>query len=412
APGEEARLVAYVAVAREADGASTGAVHLARRGFAALWREAEESARSRADRASGGRWRSDPVALRAVRNLLFNLHFATGRTLDGEEPVWVTSRSPRYYVAGAHWSRDALLWSLPGLLRLDPARARRWLLAAWAVYGRNAGEHSLYLDGTVLYPGFELDQLAAFPLATALYARATGDRAVWREPEVRERLPELESRLLAAREEGRALYRTFLNPSDDPVQEPYLTYDLALAAAAWRALAEAREGEGDRAGAFLRRREAEAILAELRREAVLDGPFGPMWAWSFDGRGGRRPGDEPAGSLMLLPYYGLAEGGDPVQRATARWIHSPANPFGPRGRFAWPRSAHADHPWLLAAISDILAGWEVERRLEEVAAAPLDGGLACETVREEDGSAATGAAFATCAGWLGHALLLALEGRA
>ncbi|MDI3298914.1 MAG: glycoside hydrolase family 125 protein [Bacillota bacterium] len=411
-PLEEARLRAYVGVGREADGAATTAVHLARRGFAALWREAEEAARARADRASGGRWRSETLAFRAVRNLLFNLHFATGRTIDGEEPVWVTSRSPRYYVAGAHWNRDALLWSLPGLVLADPARAREALLAAWAVYGRNAGEHSLYLDGSLLYPGFELDQLAAFPLATRLYAEATGDEAIWREPQVRERIGEVEARLLAARERGRPLYRTFLNPSDDPVEQPYLTYDLALAAAAWRALAGAREAEGDRAGAFLRRQEAEAILEELRRSAVTAGPFGPMWAWAFDGAGAGQAGDEPAGSLMLLPYYGLVAADDPVQQATARWIHSAANPFGPRGRFPWPRSAHADHPWLLAAISDILAGWEAERRLEEVASARLDGGLACETVREEDGSVATGAAFATCAGWLGYALLRALEGEA
>ncbi|MDI3316735.1 MAG: glycoside hydrolase family 125 protein [Bacillota bacterium] len=403
--GEEARLVAYVGAGREADGAATAAVDLARHGFPALWRSAEEAARARADRASGGRWRRDPLAWRAVRNLLFNLHFATGRTVDDEARVWVTSRSPRYYVAGAHWNRDALLWSLPGLTLADPSRAREALLQAWGRYGRNAGEHSLYLDGSLLYPGFELDQLAAFPVATRLYEEATGDEGIWREPEVRERLAAVEARLLRARERGRPLYRTFLNPSDDPADPPYLTYDMALVAAAWRALARVRELEGDRAGAFLRRQEAEAVLAELRRLAVTEGPFGPMWAYAFDGRGRVLAGDEPAGSLMLLPYYGAVDSGDPIQQATARWIHSPANPYGPRGRFPWARSPHADHPWLLAAVSDLLAGWEVESRLRELAEARLDGGLACETVRQEDGSAATGAAFATCAGWLGTALL-------
>ena len=49
-------------------------------------------------------------------NLFFCMFFSTGITLDTEELVLVTSRSPRYYVSAAYWDRDSLLWSFPAIL--------------------------------------------------------------------------------------------------------------------------------------------------------------------------------------------------------------------------------------------------------------------------------------------------------
>ncbi|MDY0245252.1 MAG: hypothetical protein RBQ89_10570, partial [Sphaerochaeta sp.] len=60
-------------------------------------------------------------------NLLFAIHYATGRTIDSEELVLVTSRSPRYYVSAAYWDRDSLLWSFPAILEVDQALAREML---------------------------------------------------------------------------------------------------------------------------------------------------------------------------------------------------------------------------------------------------------------------------------------------
>jgi len=50
------------------------------------------------------------------RNFLFTELYAWGRTIDTEQLVGVTSRSPRYYVSAAYWDRDAMLWSFPALL--------------------------------------------------------------------------------------------------------------------------------------------------------------------------------------------------------------------------------------------------------------------------------------------------------
>ena len=60
------------------------------------------------------------------RNFLFTALYAWGRTIDTEQFVGVTSRSPRYYVSAAYWDRDAMLWS-PGLLDVDRLwRVKRW----------------------------------------------------------------------------------------------------------------------------------------------------------------------------------------------------------------------------------------------------------------------------------------------
>ena len=64
---------------------------------------------------------------------------------------------------------------------LDAERAREMVLAGFGRYLRNAAEHSLYIDGTVLYPGFELDELCAPLLALEQYVRATEDYAVLEE---------------------------------------------------------------------------------------------------------------------------------------------------------------------------------------------------------------------------------------
>ena len=58
------------------------------------------------------------------RNFLFTELYAWGRTIDTEQFVGVTSRSPRYYVSAAYWDRDAMLWSFPALLDIDPPMAR------------------------------------------------------------------------------------------------------------------------------------------------------------------------------------------------------------------------------------------------------------------------------------------------
>ena len=92
--------------------------------------------------------------------MFFCLFYSTGLTLDTEERVLVTSRSPRYYVSAAYWDRDSLLWSFPTLLDADHELAREALLYAFGRQARNIGTHSRYIDGTVLEPGLRARRAA------------------------------------------------------------------------------------------------------------------------------------------------------------------------------------------------------------------------------------------------------------
>lgn len=437
ASGGKVEQAFFIAAQREGDGARTTSMHLRRLGHKILQDETEQWL-SRHRRCFGGEMASHGVqepglaaGERVVnRNLLFNYFFATGKTLDTEELVTVTSRSPRYYVSAAFWSRDALLWSFPGLLLMEPERAREALLHAFRYGTKNVGEHAQYIDGTALYPGFELDEAAAYLVALGRYLEETGDWTVAEEPAV---LAGMERVLAAIARWKRPigtdpgfLIATFLDPSDDPVTKPFLTYDNVLA---WRALLvaatvlekrgqDSQSGQSERERAAGLRREADELAAAIKKHCVVPGPFGPMFAWAVDGEGGYLLYDNPPGSLELLGYYGFSE--QEVLENTRRWIWSRENAFFRDGRFSAPASAHTPHPWPLAAANRLLAetsrvgedgGTKSRPRVDVLAEAiafltraAMDNGLACESVDSHTGLVKTGAAFATAAGFIAYAL--------
>jgi hypothetical protein len=172
AAGGELTADVYVGVAPEPDGAAATALHLRRRGFDALLAATLDWLASKA--------LAVPAELTETvnSNLFFNYYFAQGDCLDTGRPVVVTSRSPHYYVCAAFWSRDAYCWTFPALLLTDAGRARDVLVGSLAAAGERAADHALYINGTPLYPGFELDQAAAPVIAIWRYVQATGDRSV------------------------------------------------------------------------------------------------------------------------------------------------------------------------------------------------------------------------------------------
>ncbi|MFU8840827.1 MAG: hypothetical protein ACNA8R_08890 [Nitriliruptoraceae bacterium] len=415
APGEAGELVVLLGVGREADSASLATVDLARRGAAASIAATRTWYAARCGPDLG----PDRAALQQVRdrNRLFCLTFAAGRTIDSDELVLVTSRSPRYYVSGAHWTRDSLLWAYPAVLAVDREEAARWLRVALTRYSRHPGDHALSITGGSLYPGFELDQVCAFHLAIdALLAVDPGAVTVLlADPTVAAGLARVDAALDGAWDETTGLYATFLLSSDDPAPLPFVTWSNGLAVAALRARSRRRRhlaahrpagpatGTPDREDALQDEAAATALLAAIDRHLVIDGPSGPMFAGAGDGRGTHVRFDEPPGSLELLAHHGVVGEDDPRWRATVAWIHSDHNPHGPGpGRFATPTCAHAGHPWLLAVGNALLRG--EHRWLDLLPEMPLDQGLACETVDADTGRPRTGLAFATCAGWLAHAI--------
>jgi hypothetical protein len=348
----------------------------------------------------------DDVGEIAARNLLFNQFFATGRTIDTDELVLVTSRSPLYYVSGAFWARDALLWSLPGLLLTDIQLARETLITAFVRHfdKRSAGIHAHYINGVVLYPGFELDQLAAFLVALEHYVQTTDDLGILREPTVARGLDLFPSVLSPHKHPQVDLYTTFLLSTDDPAPMPYVTYDNALIWKALTFLSELGAGQGHTLSSA-----ALAVLAGDVREAIMehcvvDGPMGRQFAGAVDLNGHHVLLDEPPGSLALLPHYGFCPLDDAIYRTTLRWIGSTENPhLGPAGRFQTASCVHAPHSWTLSLANMLLSG-QGEQAAEILRAAPLDGGLACESFDAATGLPKTGRHFAACAGFLGYAL--------
>ena len=419
APGATLTCDLYIGVATERDGAATTSLHLRRRGFDALWDSTVAWLSDHALPVGDTRPELDD---RINTNLFFNYFFAQGNCLDTGAPVMVTSRSPHYYVSAAFWSRDAYCWSFPALLLTDPARAREVLVASLAAAGPRVAGHALYLNGTSLYPGFELDQAAAPILAVGRYVLATGDRSVLDERAVLAALGRFGPMVEPWRHPDCDLYGTFLLPTDDPTDFPYVTTGNALVAAAFDALAGLTEQmEGDRGGpgggfaaqqmAADHRRHAAAIRAAMAERLIIHGPQGDSWAWACDAEGNLEQRDEPPLSLRTLPYWGVGSVGDPVQQATRAWLHD-VNRYHYEGRFAGAGAPHFPFP----------SGFDLANRLldhdacdgdplEQLIATPMDRGLACESWDADTGIVRTGAAMASMAGLLSWAAWEHLTGR-
>ncbi len=396
-PGAGYEAVIYAAVNLESDGAGTTAVDLRRRGSAAL----KEAACSWLENR---RSKLDDLDLSSLlnRNLFFSYFYALARSLDSEELVPVTSRSPRYYVSAAFWSRDTLLWSFPAIMMADQNTARELLMAVFQRHVGNAGDHAHYISGTVLYPGFELDQLAAYFIALEHYILLSGEDRITEETVIRKGLNILAEKALDSFDPESGLYGTFLDPSDDPVSFPFLTYNNALLHRSFSFLAKLQEEE------WWQHKSDFAILARELQHAIYEhctvkGPFGMMFAWAVDGKGRFSLYDNPPGSLQLLAHYGFCLVTDTIFKNTVHWIRSSNNKHYHEGsRFEESGSLHAGNPWPLSACNDLLAcnigGVDFFRRTE------MDNGFFCETVNPETGRVSTGAAFASGAGFLAYAL--------
>jgi len=388
----------FAGVNLEGDGAATTAMDLKRRGHCLLENESISWLEER-------QYDIEDSSLKKVfqRNLFFSYFFSLGRTVDNDHLVALTSRSPRYYVSAAFWSRDTLLWSFPGILLVNRDTAREVLITVFSRHLKRAGEHAHYLNGVLLYPGFELDQLASHFLALRLYLDHTGDYSILMEKCIKEGLDLLAAKVDRWFDAKTGLYMTFLDPSDDPVEPyPLLVYDNALLQQGFSFLDQLQRKKiwehpddfGQKA-----RRLKEAIL----EQGVVEGPYGPMFAWAVNSKGGHRLYDNPPGSLQLLAHYGYCPFDYPVYRNTVRWIRSRHNPYyHGENKVKEPGSLHAVHPWPLSAANDLLSlNWN---RGNLFKLAEMDNGFCCETIKPETGKAATGLAFASAAGFLAYAI--------
>lgn len=341
-------------------------------------------------------------------NLFFCIFYSTGLTMDTEELVCATSRGTRYYVSAAYWDRDVLLWAFPAILDADPELARQIIAYIFGRQRRNLGIHSRYIDGTVLEPGFELDELMSPIIALSAYVEETGDWEILEEKDVQSGIRQILKNLDTMRHPEIPLYETFLQPTDDEIVHPYLTYNNVLVWRSFLALARLYPGRY----ASLKNAAQEVKEAVYQHCVFTDGDGKPYFGWSVDLKGKHNVYDEPPGSLQLLPYYGFCDGEDPIWRNTVSMIRSPAYAYSfADSPIAEIGCAHAPYPWILSLCNSLLCGHKAQA-FRELEILEMDNGIACESVDPVHGTCTTGAAFATCAGFLCHAMKTASSGGA
>ena len=392
-PGETVGLDVFFGIGYEEVAAAASAKEMLRQGFDALRERTVSWLSVREKHAEDAK-----TETLLNTNLFFAFFYASGRTIDTEELCMMTSRSPRYYVSAAFWDRDSLLWAFPAIAETDPVYARELLLSVFHRQGRNFGVHSRYIDGTVLEPGFELDELCAPVIALERYMEKTQDTAILRSAEIHDALESILLKLSARKHPTIDLYSTFLQPTDDMHNHPYLTYDNVLVWKALRALSR-----------WLDRPELAGQAENVRKAILSNCVFGHegkrIFAWSVDLNGHWDIYDEPPGSLQLLPFYGFCAADDPIWQATVSLIRDEHYPLSFAGHpIAEIGCKHAPHPWILSICNSLLSGHRREA-LRHLQMTRMDNGIACESVHEDHGDCTTGAAFATCAGFLSFALL-------
>ena len=232
-PDTSTHLDIFFGIGYEEVSAATSSKEMLRQGFDALLTHTETWLCQREKHVD------DPVIKTLLNtNLFFSFFYASGRTIDTEELCMMTSRSPRYYVSAAYWDRDSLLWAFPAILMVDTAYARELLTYVFTYQARNFGVHSRYIDGTILEPGFELDELCAPVLALNHYEEQTNDFAFAKQSFVKEGLRSILRKLEEKKHPFVSLYETFLQSTDDMHNYIYLTYNNALVYHALRALAK------------------------------------------------------------------------------------------------------------------------------------------------------------------------------
>jgi len=386
----------YVAVNSDMDGASTTLIHLKRKGFERIYEEVYRWLKKKYIKYS-----QDEYLERLLnKNLFFNYFFAVGKDMESDNYVALTSRSPRYYVSSAFWERDSFLWSFPAIKLVD--REFHNLIAREMIlrHSKNAGDHAHYIDGTVLYPGFELDEAASYLILIGTMDIDLEDM------ELIKALERVYSRIEKEFDRETALYKTFLLPSDDPSDYPFVTIDNVIL---WRGFINLKDlyvklNWYNKAEAL--QKKIDGIYKGIYKYLVTEMDGKPIFAWSTDGKGNYRFYNDPPGNLGLMYYYGFLDYHDEIFKNTIEYYYSPKYKYYFEG--AKIRELACDHhpntPSGLGLCGSLLNPLKREEALLWLKNANMDYGILAESFDKNTGEAKTGVGFATGAGYLAMAL--------
>ena len=384
----------YITVNSDMDGASTTLIHFRRKGYRGIYAELSEWLRSKVVK-----YEKDIMLQRLLNeNLFFNYFFAVGRDIDSDRYAALTSRSPRYYVSGAFWERDSFLWSFPAIKLVDREFYLGLCREMMLMHAKNAGDHAHYIDGTVLYPGFELDEAASYFILLGDMDDIDDDM-----------LRALEAVFMRIEREydcETGLYRTFLMPSDDPSEYPFLTIDNAILWRGFKNLLKVYQRMGFMEKANLVSNRMEGIYKGIHAYLIKEIEGTGIFVWSGDGKGGFSLYNDPPGNLGLLHYYGFIDFKEELFRNTIEYYYSRKYKYYCESSKISELACdhHPGTPSGLGLCGSLLNPLLQERATGWLKAANMDFGLLCESFDRDTGEARTGVGFATGSGYLAFAL--------
>lgn len=340
------------------------------------------------------------------RNFLFTALYAWGRTIDTEELVGVTSRSPRYYVSAAYWDRDSMLWSFPALLDIDHSLAKEALEYALTVQLKNTGTHSRFINGVVLEDGLQLDELVAPLLALSQYFEATNDMEFLKKH--RDALLLLDNRLSKQHDELTGLYSTLQDSQDEFQALPFSTYSNVLSWKVMNETAKLYERLGENKRAETARQNAASLKQAILKHCIAEGAAGadgPIFANSTDGKK-HQFAEVPPGSLLKLPQLGFLPEDDPVFARTYLWLHSKNHKYSHWNKeFGLPGSYRLPITTSWSVADHLRLDQGRQKALKILKASNWDAGIISEGLHPDTGQMDyAGRAFATAAGYVADAI--------
>jgi hypothetical protein len=369
-PNSRAESAFYLAAGPERDGAEATVGVMRRRGWRALLQVTRDALRT-LDQATG----LEAVDALINRNLLFAYFFAVGRALDDAQFYFVRSRAPwcAWGVTIRDW--EALAWTVPAIQLADPPLARELILRACEIHGYSPGRGVHYLDGTLFEPGFTLEGVAAYPLATERYIRESGDDQIVEEAILADTLYACNDELAARRDEHHPLYHTEVTLERTPAALPFTLHGNAVAAYALDALRHTLDEE-----AAKEVQDPAPVRAAIRRHFAIGGEAKGTLAAAIDLQGQNSLDDDATGSALWLPLWEAIDRSDSIYRRSAKKIER-----GDR---------------LVLALAQ-LVGPEANEVLEWLRRAPLHEGVAAERV-DAEGKAISHGGDATLSGLLAY----------